>query len=134
MAIESHRLGRTPPVLIVDDNVDLAQSLAEFVQSQGCDTRIALSGEEALAHADAGELAAVITDFLLPGIDGVQLVRRLARGRGGRAVLPALVISGYSDDATADAARAAGAAFLVKPLDLTALARFARTAAAGGPP
>jgi DNA-binding NtrC family response regulator len=111
-------------ILIVDDNVSLAENIAEILESQGYTTRTANTGEEAL-EAVLDDVGIVITDFRLPGINGAQLIVRL---RLHRTALPALVISAHTDQVTTDAARAAGADFLPKPLDIAILSRFVENA------
>ena len=59
-------------VLIVDDDVDHAESLADVIDMRGHTTALAASGEEALAHFHAGEFDFVLLDIKLPGINGVE--------------------------------------------------------------
>ena len=108
-------------VLVVDDNQDLADNIAEILGMRGFSALIAGSAEEALPQAlpDGPEL--IVTDFRLPGISGAELVRRVRRQRQA---VRAVVISAYTDDMTVASVREAGAAFLPKPVDLGALARL----------
>lgn len=108
-------------VLVVDDNQDLAENIAEILSLRGLTVLIAASAEEALPKALPEGPALLVTDFRLPGINGAELVRQVrARREGVRAV----VISAYTDDATVAAAREAGADFLSKPVDFEALSRI----------
>lgn len=108
-------------VLVVDDNQDLAENIAEILGLRGYAALIATSAEEALPRALAEHLDLLVTDFRLPGMSGAELVRLL---REKRHDLRAVVISAYTDDLTIAAARSAGADFLPKPVDLGALARL----------
>jgi DNA-binding response OmpR family regulator len=110
-------------VLIVDDNVALAENIAEILAGEGYTTEVAASAEEALAKALTQRISVLITDFRLPGINGAELVRRL---RLQRENLHAVVISAHNDEETVDDARDAGAEFMAKPLDFGALHRFVR--------
>src|SRR5438552_17610839 len=110
-------------VLIVDDNMALAENIAEILQFDGHVTDVAGSAEEALTKAQLAQPDVVVTDYLLPGINGVDFIRRFRESRGR---LHALVISAYSDDRTIDEARAAGATFMAKPLDFERLTHFVR--------
>ena len=110
-------------MLIVDDNVSLAENIAEILGGEGYATEIATSAEEALTRARAGEFNVLVTDFRLPGISGIELIRSLRNeGRHPRAV----VISAYGDDLTVGAAMDVGAEFLGKPVDLSTLNGFLR--------
>jgi len=108
-------------VLVVDDNQDLAENIAEILGLRGYAASIATSGEEALHQAVAAGVILLVTDFRLPGMSGAELVLRL---REKRQDLRAIVMSAYTDDLTIAAARSAGADFLPKPVDLGALARL----------
>lgn len=64
-------------VLVVEDNVDLAESLAEFLTLYGYETRIARSGEEAVELAAGRPADVVVLDINLPGDDGFTTARKL---------------------------------------------------------
>ena len=108
-------------VLVVDDNHELAENIAEILGMRGFAALVATSAEEALPRALADGPDLLVTDFRLPGMTGAELVQRL---REKRQSLRAVVMSAYTDDATVAAARSAGADFLPKPVDLGALSRF----------
>lgn len=108
-------------ILIVDDNVGLAENIAEILEIDGYVTAVASSAEEALSQADPPLPDVVVTDYRLPGISGAMLVRRLQE-RGLK--LHAIVISAYTDEETMEDARSAGAAFVAKPVDFQALGQL----------
>jgi CheY-like chemotaxis protein len=68
----------TLEVLVVDDNRQLAENLAEILADEGCRVRTAFSAEEALGAAEKVCPDFVLTDIRLPGMNGVELIRRLA--------------------------------------------------------
>ena len=105
-------------MLIVDDNQDLAENIAEILSMRGYATEIATSAEEALPMALPDGPGILVTDYRLPGMSGAELV-----GRSGRRVTPCArsVISAYTDERTISAARNAGADFLPKPVDFASL-------------
>ena len=106
-------------MLVVDDQIELAENIAEILQSIGFQTEVAGSAEEGLARVARGGITAVVTDFKLPGQSGAQLIEELRR-RGER--MPVLMMSAYTDEATIDRSRAAGAwFFLPKPVPLATL-------------
>jgi DNA-binding response OmpR family regulator len=112
-------MGKT--VLIVDDNQDLAENIAEILSMKGFSAEIATSAEEAIPKALPDGPTLLVTDFLLPGMSGAELVRRVL---AQRANVRAVVISAYTDDDTIAAAKNAGADFLPKPVDFGSLSRL----------
>ena len=110
-------------VLVVDDNVEYAQNIAEILEINGYATKVLSTAEDALPMAMDPRITLVVTDYRLPGMNGVELVRRILSERGD---VRAVVISAYADDATVQAARQLGAIFLPKPVDLTALGSVVR--------
>jgi len=108
-------------VLIVDDNQDLAENIAEILSLKGFATEIATSAEEALPKALPDGPGILVTDYRLPGMTGADLVREI---RQQRAALRAVVMSAYTDDRTISAARNAGADFLPKPVDFASLSQL----------
>jgi two-component system nitrogen regulation response regulator NtrX len=108
-------------VLVIDDNLSLAENIAEILQIDGHTTRVAGSAEEALSSSLEAEPDVVITDYRLPGINGAAFVQQfLAMHSHGRA----MVISAHTDAKTIGEATHVGAAFMAKPLDLELLGRW----------
>ena len=106
-------------MLVVDDQIELAENIAEILQGIGFQTDVAGSAEDGLERVARGGITAVVTDFKLPGQSGAQLIEELRR-RGER--MPVLMMSAYTDEATIDRSRAAGAwFFLPKPVPLVTL-------------
>jgi DNA-binding NtrC family response regulator len=106
-------------VLIVDDQIGLAENIAEILQGVGFQTEVAGSAEEGLARVAKGGITGVVTDFKLPGASGAQLIEELRR-RGE--CMPVLMMSAYTDEGTIDRSRAAGAwLFLPKPVPLSTM-------------
>lgn len=64
-------------VLVVDDNRELADNLAEILTDEGHVAFTAYSGEEALAAAETRHFDIVLTDIRMPGMDGVELISQL---------------------------------------------------------
>jgi CheY-like chemotaxis protein len=110
-------------VLVIDDNVNLAENIAEILQIDGCVTQIATSAEEAFPKALESEPDVIVTDYRLPGITGADFVKQFRRTRRH---IYAVVISAYTDDRTTTEARDAGARFMVKPVDFRLLSRWVR--------
>ena len=114
-------------VLIIDDNADLAENIAEILQMDGHLTEVAASAEDAFSKTLSPQPDVVVTDYRLPGMSGAAFVRQFCK-TGTKVV--AVVISAFTDDATINDARDAGATFMPKPVDFKLLARFVGTGAA----
>jgi PAS domain S-box-containing protein len=104
-------------VLVVDDNVPSAQSLATVLKLEGFDVHIVHDGPSALQAVPAYRPDVLLLDIGLPGLDGYEVARRLrARPDGGALVIIAL--TGYADDESRRRTREAGCdQHLTKPLD-----------------
>jgi len=106
-----------PPrrVLVVDDNVDAATSLAELLRHRGHEVRAVFDGSEALEEATRFTPDAVVLDIGLPGMDGYETARRLRQLPGGRHMM-IVAVTGWGQDE--DRRRSKEAGFdhhLVKP-------------------
>jgi signal transduction histidine kinase len=115
---EKEQAMRRRRVLVVDDNQDSAETLAELVALFGHDPEVAHDGPTALAKARANRPDVVLCDIGLPGISGYEVARQLRAGGADRSVLKLIAVSGYVQPE--DLARAAEAGFdahLAKPLD-----------------
>lgn len=107
-------------ILIVDDEADLAQVLAEFLERLGDDTLMALSVRRAIDSANQNLPDLVITDLRLPDGDGFDVIRHV------RQILPQtplILMTAYHDPGMQQTAQQAGAAaYLPEPFALAALA------------
>lgn len=122
----------TGTVLVVDDSATMRQLVAETLRAAGWPVVVAANGKEALLTADRHTIVLVVTDWNMPEMNGLELVRSL-RERAGFDAVPILVLTTESDVASKHAARAAGATgWLNKPLDAPTLTEIA--AGLIGPP
>ena len=108
-------------ILLVDAGEDFRRLLAEFIEAEG-DMEVVGScgdGGEALALAQSLRPDAVLTDLVLPGLDGLALIEKLQSAERAPAVI---VVSGfYNERVVSDCARLGIHYFLPKPCDLSAL-------------
>jgi PAS domain S-box-containing protein len=110
------RAGAPLRVLVVDDNVDAAESLAVVLRSVGHTVRTAHCGPAAVQVAAALRPEAVVLDIGLPGMDGYEVAQQLRRGPAAGASLIAL--TGYGQEEDRRRSKAAGFDHhLVKPVD-----------------
>jgi signal transduction histidine kinase/ActR/RegA family two-component response regulator len=108
-------------ILIVDDNADSADCLCRLLRVLGHDVQTASDGPTALERARAHPPGVVLLDIGLPGMDGLEVARRMRQELGLRqAVLVALTGLGQDDDRRRSQEAGFDAHF-VKPVDLDAL-------------
>jgi CheY-like chemotaxis protein len=111
-------------VLIVDDNVDAADALADLLTLEGCEVRSAGRAAEALEILETFVPQAALLDIGLPGMDGYELARLLRadpRWKGIRLV----ALTGYGHQTDKERALAAGFdVHLVKPIEMDKLVRI----------
>ena len=106
-------------ILIVDDDPGQRSLLDSFLRSQGFETMLATSGEQALEKLRAESVSMMISDVRMPGISGLETLRR---ARQEHAVLPILLVTAYTDIREAVGAMRDGAVnYLAKPIDLDEL-------------
>ncbi len=79
--VDTPRSGRALRILVVDDEADVADVLAEMLRMDGHVVRVALSGRDALAALRAGDYDAVLSDIRMPDLDGPGLYRAIASER-----------------------------------------------------
>jgi CheY-like chemotaxis protein len=105
--------------LVVDDNREFAENLAEILRDRGDEAAIAGSGPEALALARGTRFDALLTDMRMPLMGGAQVVHAIRRIDPG---LAALVITAHVGDRDLEAARREGLlAVLSKPVEVERL-------------
>lgn len=105
-------------VLVVDDNIDAAQSIAMVLQTLGHTTRLAHDGATALVCAREFAPDAVLLDIGLPVADGFQVAKRMREDPALSNVL-LIALTGYGQDADRQRTEQAGFHYhLVKPVDL----------------
>jgi signal transduction histidine kinase/ActR/RegA family two-component response regulator len=107
-------------ILVVDDNVDAAQSLAMLLRLRGHDVQTAFGGSEALLAAKNNEPDLVFLDIGMPVMDGYEVARRLRAQFGSELMIIAL--TGWGTDQDRQRSREAGFdQHMTKPVDLAAL-------------
>jgi DNA-binding NtrC family response regulator len=115
-----------PRILIVDDDPGQRSLLDSFLRSQGFQTVLATSGDQALDLLRAQRFSLMISDVRMPGLSGLETLRR---ARQEHAVLPVLLVTAYADIREAVGAMRDGALnYLAKPIDLDELLATVRQA------
>ena len=103
----------TPIVFVVDDDISVRESLELLIRSEGWQPETFESAQEFLAHPRALVPSCLVLDVSLPGLNGLELQKRVAVERTD---MPIIFITGYGDvPMTVQAMKAGAAEFLTKP-------------------
>ncbi len=108
-------------ILVVDDHADNRRILRDLLGSAGFEILEALTGEEAVAKAEATVPDLILMDIQLPGIDGYEATRRIKANEALRRI-PLIVVTSYALSGDDVKALAAGAdAYVAKPFSPRAM-------------
>jgi two-component system, OmpR family, response regulator len=100
-------------ILVIEDDPETAGQLVESLATNGYEVDLAVDGDDGFARGRAAEYAVMTVDRMLPGLDGIAIIRRL---REGGVATPALIISALGEvDDRVRGLRAGGDDYLVKP-------------------
>ncbi len=100
-------------ILVIEDDRETADQIVESLVASGYEVDLAADGDDGLGRARSGEYAVMTIDRMLPGIDGVSVIRRL---REEKIYTPALIVSALGEiDDRVRGLRAGGDDYLVKP-------------------
>ncbi|MBW1802424.1 MAG: response regulator [Deltaproteobacteria bacterium] len=106
-------------ILLVDDEVEFVETLAERIKIRGFDVRYTLNGEEALATMNHSVPDVMILDLKMPGLDGMEVLRRVKKHHPDVQVL---ILTGHGSKQDEKEARHIGAFdYLQKPVDIGTL-------------
>ena len=100
-------------ILVIEDDPETAEQLVDFLETRGYAADLAVDGNDGLRLAQSAPYAVVVVDRMLPGVDGIAVIRRL---REAGTVTPALIVSALGEvDDRVRGLRAGGDDYLVKP-------------------
>jgi DNA-binding NtrC family response regulator len=106
-------------VLLVDDELDFAEALAELLEIRDMKVRIAISGEAALSMLETEEIDVAVLDVGMTGMNGIETLGRIRKRFPETGVI---MLSGHADVASASEAMSLGAFdYLVKPVQIDEL-------------
>jgi len=100
-------------ILVIEDDHETAEQLVDSLSASGYQVDLAVDGDDGLSRGRSAEYAVMTIDRMLPGIDGIGIIRRL---REDGIVTPALIVSALGEiDDRVRGLRAGGDDYLVKP-------------------
>ena len=118
--------GGSETILLVEDEESVRQLVRDTLASKGYRVLEADSGEAGIAIADKheGQIDLIITDVMMPGMSGREMVNKLNQTRPAIRIL---YLSGYTEDAIVSEGKfESGTAFLQKPFSLQSLSKKVR--------
>jgi two-component system, cell cycle sensor histidine kinase and response regulator CckA len=112
--VPTERANGGAPILVVDDETAVRRFAVRVLQREGYEVAEATDGMEALevVRARGGSFAVVVSDIVMPRLNGVELLQALAESYSH---LPVILISGYATSALAELGIAAPCGILPKP-------------------
>jgi CheY-like chemotaxis protein len=103
-------------ILVVDDEVDFLKIVQKRLEAGGYDVIIATDGKEALDKVKNNKLDAVLLDILMPGMNGLEVLKKIRQEHKN---LPVFIITAFSSDENFELAQRLNASgFIVKTNDL----------------
>jgi CheY-like chemotaxis protein len=120
------------PVLIVDDNPQNLKLARVLLASEGYEVRTAVNAEEALSVLETFTPRLILMDIQLPGMDGLELTRRLKADPARRNIV-VVALTAYAMKGDDDKARTAGCdGYVSKPIDTERLPKLVAAYLAAG--
>ena len=103
-------------ILIVDDSVSMRQMTSIILKNAGYTVEQAADGEEGLSKV-TDDTSLIITDYNMPGMNGIELIKKIRAGSTNKAV-PILMLTTESEESKKNEGKNAGATgWLTKPFD-----------------
>jgi|SRR5690606_19998104 len=103
-------------ILLVDDEYDIQEIVAEILEDAGFRVIVAKNGREALERLEEDSVDLIVLDIMMPIMSGPEMVRELRERMGSGQIPPILMISAGTEGKAI--ARELGCDFLVKPFDV----------------
>ena len=121
---------RTETILVVDDEPEVCKLAERILRQDQFQVLSAISGPAALAELQQHAVALVILDICLPGMDGIQVLKKI---RETHKDLPVVMLTGHADlDSAREAMRLGAYDYITKPFNIDLMKKIVREAAARG--
>jgi putative two-component system response regulator len=117
LAINQSREGRTPTILVVDDEPLNTRLLSDQLEAEGYAVRVAMNGPEALEMARSYRPDLILLDVMMPGMSGLQVAQELKQS-GPTQSIPVVMVTALGDrESKLETLRSGACEFLLKPVD-----------------
>ncbi|MEL6924016.1 MAG: response regulator [Bacteroidota bacterium] len=116
-----------PTVLVIEDDADILDNLQEILELKGLEVYTATNGQEGLQLASEVKPDLIISDVMMPSMDGFEMLDALRRVSGETAMVPFIFLTARAQ--TIDQLRGAAAGadrYLIKPFDTPSLLQAVR--------
>jgi CheY-like chemotaxis protein len=115
-----------PKILLVDDEKEYVHTLSERLETRDIETSVVYDGEQALDFVEKDEPDVMVLDLMMPGIDGIEVLRRIKRQRPH---IEVIILTGHGSEREETLAEELGAfAYLKKPVDVNDLTQIMKKA------
>ena len=81
-------------ILVVDDDMDLSELLAKYLQREGFEVEMVHNGEQGVERAMSGDYTLIVLDVMLPGLNGFDVLSNIRR----KSSVPVLMLTARGDD------------------------------------
>ena len=113
-------------ILLVDDEKEFVETLSERIRMRDHDSAVALNGEQALKKIDDDLPDVVVLDLKMPGMDGMEVLRRI---RKAYPKVQVIMLTGHGSEKDEEEARKLGVfEYLQKPIDIETLMKKVKKA------
>jgi len=113
-------------VLLVDDEIEFLEIMSERMTARGMEVTTAQSADQALAIIAKKSFDAIVMDFQMPGMDGMEALKTI---KNKRPELQIILLTGYATvEKTVEAMKVGATDFLEKPADIEALSNKIKNA------
>lgn len=108
-----------PVILIIDDEPEMCWAVEKAMQMEGFDTVTASDGNEGFQKFSSEKIAAVLVDWKMPGMDGMEVIRNI---RQVDREVPVILITGHGNmDVAYDALSEDATGYIIKPFSMADL-------------
>lgn len=88
----------SPQILIVDDDVSIAELIRDFLSLEGFESDYCTNGKEAIEYLKHNQVDLVLLDIVMPGMSGIEVAQKIKEGITDKGFLPIIIVSAMTED------------------------------------